>query len=491
MKEYYVDINALDKKPLILYNHADEVAQVGNWHADGTLSTLHAHADRPLESLILEVSERQYSHLLVRIKEARSLSDIPEECLSEMQQSLRELNRMSLDALTAFGILDQKHLQRWLAKQKERLLHYLIEDNESMMNSVLYDEEQAAFTQLAEKINQAAPTEELITLIDQNHLNRYFANTLKKLPVDFDRGRIEYIVQQDIPPRIAFTKFYEKFIGDLQVCFKAAEQKLADPVFQQAETYRRFPGIKPEKCWAETETLPTINIGNSFTQETIARHLAANPRGFVVSENDHHSSRVVLPNKDNVKVLDGSELFPIEPLETDIKQIFSETSSAANADLLIGLFKDFLKPQIEHSLVSTEKGSQIRACVWIIICQESLQKIYSLPEHESFRDEAQIEKLDAIQVYIKQQQKNVPKKLFQESSCQWLEAQRQQNIEKCFALTRQLNLDFAAAQDRVGKNLSAEKEKTAALATLLAEREEIMSELKTQEKSLSRAQNSR
>ena len=85
------------------------------------------------------------------------------------------------------------------------------------------------------------------------------------------------------------------------------EEKLADPVFQKKETYGRFPGISAVKCRVTTECLPTVDLGENFDRATINDYLSDHPGGFMVAANQHHAERVVLPNNENIKILDRTE----------------------------------------------------------------------------------------------------------------------------------------------------------------------------------------
>ena len=134
-----------------------------------------------------------------------------------------------------------------------------------------------------------------------------------------------------------------------------------------------------------------------------------------------------------------------------------------------------LKHQIENSTRPAGLDTP-QSCIWIIICQESLGKIFPAGL-EGYTGPARIvEKINAIKIYLKQKRQTLPEKVYQETVTKRLEYRRQQNIQKCLEVNRALTRELRSTQSLENKNSRAPQLVTQ-LTNLLAEQEIIKQEL--------------
>ena len=482
MKQYYVDLNALSEKPLVLYTKERDSTSAKKWKIDNCWAKLLENSDTPLEKLILSLTGKEITRLKYKANGPIETKAFPVEWVNEMIEELDDKVYSLIDEIVKNGILNISDLRKKLGRYKKQV-DYLDQDNEVLVAADIYPEDEQALDGVANKLAQHAPAAEIIGFINKYKINRYFSpETMDPLPVDFDQEKIAQIMGKDILERRAFLKFYCEYLTEFEKNYKVAEEQLNDPVFEKEETYARFPGIQSGKCWAATERLMTIDLGINFDHPTIARNLRDHPMGFIATANDHQNEVVVLPNREKVQEIMGSELFASNPLETDIKNTFAGRDLAGNIKNLLWLFDDFIKPQIEKALLEDDADAPSRVCVWIVLGFESVKQIIRHPQYTSFDNNELIKKINKIDVYFKQQQRKVPKKLYLENAQKRLEARRQINISKCFAVTKELNLGFIASQDVPTRNIKPDERKTEELRDLLAERREIMQQQKECEK---------
>ena len=306
MKKYYLDLNSVKQKPVILYDSNNEAGGVNDWEAETCWKRLIDNSSAPLENLILCITNDEMERLRLKSQERTVRATVADELVNEMISALSGHNRSLLDTLAKEGVHDHKGLSALVAKHKKRL-DGLDLDNELMIGSDVYDEDLAPIAQLTQKVAVGAPGQEIVDFINEKVINRYFPDAWEKMPAAYDQARIAEIVNNVLPGRIAFTNFYGEFVQACRNRFKAIEEKLAEPVFHKKETYGRFPGIAVVKCRVASEGLPTVDMGESFDWAAVNTNLSDHPGGFIVAANQHHYERVVLPHDENIKLLDHGE----------------------------------------------------------------------------------------------------------------------------------------------------------------------------------------
>ena len=303
MKEYHVDLNSVNRKPVILYSNSNAAAWANDYDAESCRKLLEDNAAAPLENLILNITQEEIERLHQETQELVANGEIPEGLANEMLSAFGEKNRLLLAQLAEKGVHELKDLKELVAAHKQRI-DYLDEDSELLMRTDVFDEDHAAIAQLSKKVAAQVPALELIEFINERNISRYFPNAWQKMPSDYDPERIAEIVEGALPGRITFTKFYGKFVQKCRNNYKTVEKKLTDPVFLKRETYGNFPGIRTRKCRVATNGLPAIDLGEIFDTAVVASMLARYPEGFIVSDNEYHCERVVLPNRKNIKIIE-------------------------------------------------------------------------------------------------------------------------------------------------------------------------------------------
>ena len=471
MNEYRIDLNAVDRKPLILYNSDSDVVRINDCQVNDCWRRLHENSSAPLESLLLKITAQEGLRLRYTIDVAREAGTvIPDDLLKETEAVFHDKCYWLMEGIIREGIPDLDRLRGHLSRFYTNMEMFTL-DQDNLTNTFIYSEEEQAAAAVAAKIKADAPAAEIVQTINDGALVRFFHNSVEDLPENFDQARIAQVINNDFPIYSAYSEFLRAFLQKFKNNYVDAKLPIENPIFQLEEVYRNFPGIKPGRLWAETENLKAVDLENRFDLQAIEDELRRHPEGFKVVENDSHPARVVLPHRQNLNVQTGIELFPAEPLESEIQNIFFDQNQAPGA-VFLELFDEFLELRIENSF---KRASRLpMAAGWLIICQEALAEINSDRKTKQLLTQEQKKQLTVIGRYLKKQLEKIPKDIYTVSMRERWEARRQQNIAKCLELNEALRRELISAQTSLDKNLKPAGRQIAQLGDLVNEQEQII-----------------
>ena len=375
MHKYYLDLNTRAAGPQVLYHAHHDADEPDEFRIADSWERIKANPTGPLEKLILDLTVDVRARLHEKIKQAAGSKQISRKYFDRLENIVSGAVYYFIHELNSAGIADAAAGRRLLDKYAQDM-RYLDDGCEDMTHTLISECDEPALKKVAALLAAGAPGEKIIATINKNELAEYFSYNLQALPQNFSQVKIAKRMKQNIPERLAFRKFYDKFIAEVSAQIAQAQEKLNGAVFQNLETYQLFPGIKIAECWLESDHLPRVELNRKFCRQDLEQALRKYPDGFIASASYYYNERIVLPAGRRKNLETGAGLFPEGPEKGDITAIFKEQSPQDKMKDFLNLFENYLKEQIE--LTELQADSTARVCLWIIICQEGLAQ--ALPQ---------------------------------------------------------------------------------------------------------------
>ena len=301
IKEYHLDVNTASLAPQVLYCADHEATWPADFRRTECWASLAEYSSSPLGGLLVAVTRGSRAWIQKRMQDPKIKKTVPNVYLQEFMDDLIDAEDYFLQKLITDGVSSAPALHRWLEKYRYNVQD-IVMDNETLVNAILYDDEIKAIDALVQKIESNAPISEAIALINDNYLTRFFSHDVTQLPDDFSAARITEVVREKLPGKIAFSNFFVHIFTEFDKRLNQAQKKLGQNIFQRAETYRLFPGIKSVTCKIDITGLPRIDLGRNFNLKNLRARLEDYPAGFIATPTEYYNERVVLPNRQFVHI---------------------------------------------------------------------------------------------------------------------------------------------------------------------------------------------